>query len=596
MLRLSIGLPSYDNLDETWATVQALRLYHDLTNCEIVVVDNYGDSDLEKFVKAQGDGIVRYEKYTAVAGPANAKDMVFEFAKGEMVLCIDSHVFLAPGALDKIPVTDDLIYGPLMYNDLKNYCLEWKPVWRGHMWGVWGDCIRKQIIPQKSFDIWGCGGGCFCAKKSSWLGFNKRFKGFGGEEGYLSEKYRKAGRKVICLPSLIWMHKFERKRVPYPLKLVDRVRNYLIGFEELNINPQQMIDHFGLPIIEEAKKLIALEKPVSTKRKISCLCLAYGRPRLLEEAIESFIRQDYPNKELIIVNDLAEQELIYKHPQVKIFNFKERLPTHGEKRNKSVELSSGEILTSWDDDDISLPWRLSQIAKAWDENPNLGYFKPKKAWCDYGDRITRPHENMFFMQAAFSRKAFNDIGGYAKINKGEDVDFSTRVIASLKPENAITKQFPDIEYAFIYGWKSNSIHLSAMGDEKNMLINAEKHIKSKPIDPVVNLKPHWTKDYLCITREILLKENKNCIRIGSKKLVFTKAQYGANGKFVDVLDLIKAIQKTENDNMILCIDNFSMKCDPVPNVLKSLNIFYTLDETLFNMEIKEGEDFVVMKN
>ena len=153
---------------------------------------------------------------------------------------------------------------------------------------------------------------------------------------------------------------------------------------------------------------------------ISCLCLAYGRPRLLEEAMQSFLIQDYPNKELIIVNDLAEQELRYEHPQVKIFNFKERLPTHGEKRNKTVELSSGEILTSWDDDDISLPWRLTQIAKAFDENPNLGYFKPKKAWCDYGKHIVKPHQGKFFMQAAFSRKAFNDIGGYAKINKGED--------------------------------------------------------------------------------------------------------------------------------------------------------------------------------
>jgi glycosyltransferase involved in cell wall biosynthesis len=576
-------------------TVQALRLYHNLDNCEILVVDNYGDPDIEKFIKSQGAGVVRYEKYTERVGPANAKDRVFELARGEMVVCIDSHVLLAPGSLDNIPITDDLIYGTFVYNDLKNYCCEWKPVWRGSMWGTWGDCVQKQNIPKEPFEIWGCGGGCFCARKSSWLGFNKRFKGFGGEEGYLSCKYRKAGRKVICLPSLQWVHKFERKRVPYPLKQVDRVFNYLVGFEELGMDPQPMIDHFGLPIVEEAKKLIALEKPVSIKKKISCLCLAYGRPRLLEEAVESFLRQDYPNKELIIVNDLADQELVYEHPQIKIFNFKERLPTHGEKRNKSVELSSGEILTSWDDDDISLPWRLTQIAKAWDENPDLGYFKPEKAWCDYGERIARPHANMFFMQAAFSRKAFDAVGGYAKINKGEDTDFCSRLMSFLPPQNVLTKTFPDNEYAFIYGWKGDSIHLSAMGGETDMLINAEKYIKSKPIEPVVHLKPHWIKDYLGITREILLKEKKSCIQANSKNLVFTGAKYGADTRFSDVLDLIvNAKKRSGDDNMILCIDNHNMKGDPAPGVLKTLKLSYTLDGAPFSMEINENEDLIAI--
>ena len=38
---------------------------------------------------------------------------------------------------------------------------------------------------------------------------------------------------------------------------------------------------------------------------VSCICLTYGRVALLEEAIESFLRQDYPGvKELVVLNDL----------------------------------------------------------------------------------------------------------------------------------------------------------------------------------------------------------------------------------------------------------------------------------------------------
>ena len=50
---------------------------------------------------------------------------------------------------------------------------------------------------------------------------------------------------------------------------------------------------------------------------VSCLCLTYGRGRLLEEAIESFLRQDWPGpKELIVLNDHPDQELVIDHPEI----------------------------------------------------------------------------------------------------------------------------------------------------------------------------------------------------------------------------------------------------------------------------------------
>lgn len=254
-MRLTIGMPSYNNFTEVFFTVQALRMYHDLTDCEILVVDNFGDPELEKFIKNQGGGLVRYEKYLGSTGPAGAKDAVIRLARGEMVMCIDSHVFLIPGALKHIAVTDDLVQGPLMYCDLKNFVCDWKPVWRGHMWGIWGD--YSSTLPKEPFEIWGCGGGLFVVKKSSWLGFNPKFRGFGGEEGYIHEKYRKAGRKVLCNPNLVWMHMFDRK-IPYPLNLIDRVVNYVIGFKEIGLELKPVEDHFGKELF--LKALVEAEK------------------------------------------------------------------------------------------------------------------------------------------------------------------------------------------------------------------------------------------------------------------------------------------------------------------------------------------------
>ncbi len=48
---------------------------------------------------------------------------------------------------------------------------------------------------------------------------------------------------------------------------------------------------------------------------VSCFCLTYGRPRVLEEAIQSFLQQDYAGaKEMIVLNDYADQTLAFDHP------------------------------------------------------------------------------------------------------------------------------------------------------------------------------------------------------------------------------------------------------------------------------------------
>jgi hypothetical protein len=156
---------------------------------------------------------------------------------------------LAPGALINIPVTDDLLHGPLMYCDIHNYTCEWKPVWRGNMWGIWAG--YGSTLPKEPFEIWGNGMGCFLTKRDSWLGFCKKYKGFGSEEGVIHEKYRKAGRKVICLPSLVWMHQFDR-HVPHQVLMIDRIVNYIVGFQEIGLDLKPIEEHFGKKQFDEA--------------------------------------------------------------------------------------------------------------------------------------------------------------------------------------------------------------------------------------------------------------------------------------------------------------------------------------------------------
>ena len=81
--------------------------------------------------------------------------------------------------------------------------------------------------------------------KNAWPGFNKNFHGFGGEEGYIHEKFRQNGQRTLCLPFLRWLHRFARPNgVPYRLNWEDRIHNYIVGFRDLDLDTQPIIDHF----------------------------------------------------------------------------------------------------------------------------------------------------------------------------------------------------------------------------------------------------------------------------------------------------------------------------------------------------------------
>lgn len=94
------------------------------------------------------------------------------------------------------------------------------------------------------FEIPGMGLGCFSCRRDAWLGFNEHARGFGGEELYIHEKFRRAGGKALCLPFLRWIHFFGRSGAPYNLDRYDKMRNYVLEFQELDMDLQPIHDHF----------------------------------------------------------------------------------------------------------------------------------------------------------------------------------------------------------------------------------------------------------------------------------------------------------------------------------------------------------------
>jgi hypothetical protein len=110
------------------------------------------------------------------------------------------------------------------------------------MYGQWGTNYDG-LQSNQPFEIPMQGLGVFSCETKNWVWFNKYFRGFGGEEGYIHEKFRQLGGKCLCLPDFKWLHRFGRPEgIKYRLILEDRIWNYFVGWLELTQDPNhQMI-------------------------------------------------------------------------------------------------------------------------------------------------------------------------------------------------------------------------------------------------------------------------------------------------------------------------------------------------------------------
>jgi glycosyltransferase involved in cell wall biosynthesis len=93
---------------------------------------------------------------------------------------------------------------------------------------------------------------------------------------------------------------------------------------------------------------------------VSCIMPTRNRRRFVGQAIWYFLRQDYEPRELLILDDGDDPvaDLVPSDPRIRYRRLERRLPL-GAKRNLACELSAGELVAHWDDDDWIAPHRLS---------------------------------------------------------------------------------------------------------------------------------------------------------------------------------------------------------------------------------------------
>jgi len=234
---------------------------------------------------------------------------------------------------------------------------------------------------------------------------------------------------------------------------------------------------------------------------ITCIMLYYGRKELAEEAIESFLRQTYPHKKLLIVNTHPDPVWFEKeYPEIEVHNV---LSSAFENLNEKYNYALAQVKTKWwapwDSDDIWLPWHLENLAKNIKNTTRNGmprkigmaksYFmfddkkEIKLGWNMWGTSIWETHDN--------------DGGIYSQCDTSITRNCDRQILYLDWDRYWLDTGGPKKPLSFIFRWDlKKSHHRSAVlgdaGMDRGKKLRDDMNKKKMP-DP---LSPHWDVDYV----------------------------------------------------------------------------------------------------
>lgn len=506
MTTLTIGLVHTGSRKTLAASLRRLRQL-DLRDTELVVIDTTNNRATRAWVKEQGS--VRYRASAPGASPG-AFDLLFAAARGEVVLCLEGAVRLRPGALEHLrayfaehPNSPDVLHGPLV-DGKRVLATHTTPSWSRTHWGKRAVDPRGSLTGNPPFAVPMHEPGVFSCRCAAWPGMPAAWQGYGAEAGYLQERFRRRGARVLCLPGLRWERLAEPEAAPpHSVAVRQTLHNYLVGALDVGLDTRSLVlrfhDHLR-PGEAEATWLAVMREQESRAAPVpplvSCLLhagrLTPGSQRSLEEAIESFLRQDYREKELVLLNDTPGLTLVCDAPGVRVVNMSARCPSLGDALNAAVAFARGEYLAPWDSISINLPWRLSFSLAALG---NADVFQPAACWYMLdGELDARPGRPDGGQVALFTRRAFRAVGGYPSRTLGVHREMDQALAAWQAQEVPAPAERALLPTEWFTILRRTQADAQYEGDPLLDPWHAQAQLPSRQGEVV--LVPQWAEDYL----------------------------------------------------------------------------------------------------
>jgi glycosyltransferase involved in cell wall biosynthesis len=228
--------------------------------------------------------------------------------------------------------------------------------------------------------------------------------------------------------------------------------------------------------------------------EITALMLYYGRRNLAEEAVESFLRQTYPHKRLLIVNTHPDPvHFEQEYPNIEVHNI---IPDTFKNLNEKYNYAFSQIKTNWwcpwDSDDIWLPWHFENLVKiipGKSKNPvKVGI---PKALFSFDNIIGRVGWNMW---TNCIYETFDKNGDLFPACDDTIVKNCDSQILFLEWE----RYWLDLRtnpYSFIFRWGSDP-HGSGVTGEDAPVWHKKLRAAQNQIRNPEPFRPHWDRDYV----------------------------------------------------------------------------------------------------
>jgi hypothetical protein len=284
--------------------------------------------------------------------------------------------------------------------------------------------------------------------------------------------------------------------------------DYCISFPGVMSFVKELINNNSYQIIKQRATLITLQKrAIANYNKInstnhsnlkivkerfplvSCIMPTYNRPEFINHAVHQFLEQNYPNKELIIIDDSDNsiKSLIPNNSQIKYVYLDEKLDL-GSKRNMACKMSKGQFIIHLDDDDFyaqnwiekQLSFLLNHELEVTGLNTPLFYDKTTSNIWQY----TYPITNKPWVYGAtlcYTKKIWES-NPFPAMNCGEDNAFVwAQCVQKILPNNAIEAYLGQIHYKNTSPKQTNNVRWGRVAKEQADIIFANYGIESIPI-------------------------------------------------------------------------------------------------------------------
>jgi glycosyltransferase involved in cell wall biosynthesis len=226
---------------------------------------------------------------------------------------------------------------------------------------------------------------------------------------------------------------------------------------------------------------------------ISVLTLTYKRHHLLEEAIQSFLSQKNPPEcEMVVINDNADVDYVFDHPNVRIINHKTRFPSISAKLEWGYKQCKYDLIYRLDDDDLLTEWALDNVITDVTANPGYDVYRSRGMFLFVDNQFEKEDGSVnngnVYTKNYLDRIVFPDKSG------DEDLELTFGNNSKIYQST--------LDHTMIYRWGMGTLHISGMGIQPNNVILAQAdRVLDNFSKGTIHLHPNFMCNYYSMIKK-----------------------------------------------------------------------------------------------